>query len=149
MVGNGGGHALYEVVELVEAGVDDGVAERFEAVDVEGDVVVDEEDGARAVALRVADVVEDSVEGVGEEVAAAHFDDGAEAAVKCAAARCFDDVDLAAEKGVAGEDAGAPFGQADIVVFEAVRGALRVVNPLVALFVRESGDEVQASVALK
>ena len=37
-------HPLHEVVEIVQAGLDDRVAQRLEARDVEGDVVVDQED---------------------------------------------------------------------------------------------------------
>ena len=50
-----------EVVQGVEPGVDDGVAEHFEAADVQRDVVIDEEDRSGAVALRIADVGDDAV----------------------------------------------------------------------------------------
>ena len=44
------GHRLDDVVDVVQAGVDDRAAQCFEARDVERDVVVDEKDGARAAA---------------------------------------------------------------------------------------------------
>ena len=81
------------------------LAQRFEAPDVERDVVVDEEDRPRAVAARVGDVGQHAVDAVGVEVAAAHLDDRAEAAVVGAAARGLDDVHLAAEQRVAAEHA--------------------------------------------
>ena len=42
----------------MQARVDDRVTERLEPFDVEGDVVVDEEDAAGAAIARVADVVD-------------------------------------------------------------------------------------------
>ena len=83
---DGRGHALHQIVDVVETGVDDRAAERLEPADVQRDVVVDEEDGPRAVVPRVADVGQDPLERVGVEVASAHLDDRAEAAVERAAA---------------------------------------------------------------
>ena len=87
------------------------------------DVVVDDEDGARAVVAGVANVGQHAVERVGVEVAAAHLDDRAEAAIEGAAARGLDHVDLPAQHGVAAEHAGVALGQADLVAFEAVHRA--------------------------
>ena len=84
---------------------------RLEPRDVERDVVVDQEDRARAAAPRVGDVRQDAREVEGVEVAPAHLDDRAEAAVVGAAARGLDDVDRPAEEGVAGQDARGAVGQ--------------------------------------
>ncbi len=86
VIGDGRGHGLDEIVDLVQSGGDDGFAESFEAFYVQGDVVIDQEDGAGAVIAGVANVGEDAIERVGMEVAAAHFNDGAEAAIVGAAA---------------------------------------------------------------
>ena len=45
------GHPLDDVVDVVEAGGDDGIAQRLEPRDVQRDVVVDDEDRARAARL--------------------------------------------------------------------------------------------------
>src|SRR5687768_12300792 len=49
-------HPLYEVLDVVEAGVDNRLAQQSEAAYVERDVVVDQEDGPGAVASRIGDV---------------------------------------------------------------------------------------------
>ena len=55
MRGDRRGHRLHDVVDVVEPGVDDRLAQRLEPRDVERDVVVDEEDRrARRVAARRA-----------------------------------------------------------------------------------------------
>src|SRR5258707_14898938 len=61
MGGNGRGHGLDKVVQLVQPSVDDGMAERLETMYVERDVVVHQENGARAVVSRVSDVSQDAV----------------------------------------------------------------------------------------
>src|ERR1700680_5347266 len=107
------------------------MAERLKAMDIQCNIVVDEEDCAGAVALRIADVSDDAVKGVGVKVTAAHFNDGAERAVVRAAARGFDDLDLAAKDRAALENAGATVGKLDFVIFQTMRGTQLVVNPLV------------------
>ena len=64
-------------------------------------------------AARVGDVGEHAVEAEGLEVAAAHLDDRAEAAVVGAAARRLDDIDGPAEEGVAAEHARGTIRQRD------------------------------------
>ena len=86
-------------------------------MDIQRNVVIDEEDLACTVDLRVADVCDYAVKGVGVKVATAHFNDGAEAAIEGAAARGLDDVGLAAQDGVALEDACAAVGEANFFVF--------------------------------
>ena len=86
VVGDRRRRRLDRVFELVQPGADDRLAQRGEALHVERDVVVDDEQGPGAAITAVADVVEDAVEVVGVEVAAAHLDDRAEAAVERAAA---------------------------------------------------------------
>src|ERR1700730_11619537 len=78
VVRNTRGHCLYEIVELVETSRNDGFAQRLETMHVEHDIVVNQENGAGAVVARVANVGNYVLEGVGVEVAAAHFDDRAE-----------------------------------------------------------------------
>ena len=65
-------------------------------------------------AARVGDVGDHARRSEAVEVAPAHLDDRAEAAVEGAAARGLDDVDLAAEQRVAGEHAGAAVRQLDV-----------------------------------
>ena len=60
------------------------------------------------------------------EVAAAHFDDRAEAAIEGAAARGLHHVDLPPHHGVAVQHAGAALGQADFVAFQAVHRTRRI-----------------------
>ena len=81
VVGDRRGHALNEVVDVLQAAIDDAAADRLEATHVDRDVVVHDEDRARPPGARVPDVVEHAVDGPGVEVAAAHLDDRAEAAV--------------------------------------------------------------------
>ena len=50
---DGRGHRLHEVVEFVQASLDNRLTESFEAPNVEHDVVVNEKDGARASGLRI------------------------------------------------------------------------------------------------
>src|ERR1700733_9056587 len=58
--GNGRGHGLNKVVQLVEPCADDGVAERLETMYVERDVVVHQENRSGAVVSRVSDICQDS-----------------------------------------------------------------------------------------
>src|SRR4029079_5657576 len=96
--------------------------QRLEARDVDRDVVVDEEDRAGATRARVGDVVEDAIEREPVKVPPSHLDDRAEAAIERAAARRFDDVDLPAEQGIAGEDARTPPGRAEAVLLDRHNG---------------------------
>ena len=107
----------------------------------ERDVVVDEEDGPRAAATRVADVGEDALDRIGVEVAPAHLDDRAEAAVERAAARGLHDVDLASEQRVAAEHAGRAVRRPDRRRrSDWPTGAIGVVEELVAVAERQAGD---------
>src|SRR5688572_2134430 len=90
----------------MQAGADDRLTQRLEPLDVERNVVVDEKDAARASGVRVGDVLDHALDREAMKVAAAHLDDRAEAAVKSATARRFDDLGLAAHHGVTGQDAG-------------------------------------------
>src|SRR4249920_1122862 len=56
VVGDSGRHRLDKVVQLVQPGLDDGMAKRFETMYVERNVVVDQKDGASAVVPGVSDV---------------------------------------------------------------------------------------------
>ena len=104
-------HRLDGVVGVVEPGVHDRFTQPGEALDVERDVVVDEEDGLGAMAARVADIREHPFDWIRVKVAAAHLDDRAEAAVERAAARRFDDVDPASEQRISSEHPGVAIGQ--------------------------------------
>jgi len=72
------------------------------------------------------DVGQDAVEGEGVEVAPAHLDDRAEAAIERAAARGFHHVDLPARTRSL-QDAGVTIRRPDLAVAEAVNGTIRVV----------------------
>ena len=147
--GDGRRHGLHEVVEVVEAGVDDGAAERLEPPDVQRDVVVHQENRPRPMIAGVADVRQDPVEGEGVEVAAAHLDYRTEATVEGAAPRGFHHIDRSPEEGVAAKDAGAPVRRPDLAVREAVEGAIRVVEECVPLAVGEARDALEAVPALQ
>jgi hypothetical protein len=88
------------------------VAQRLEPLDVQGDVVVDDEDRLRAVTAGIGDVGHDALDRVRVKVTAAHLDDRAETAVKRTAARGFDHVHRPAHEGIAAEDTGATVRQA-------------------------------------
>ncbi len=118
MVGDRRRHRLHHVLDVVEARLDDRVAQRLEAAHVERDVVVHDEHRAGPVLARVADVGDHPLEPAAVEVAAAHRDDRAEAAVERAAARGLDRVDGLPEQGVAAEHAGRPIRQPQRVVLQ-------------------------------
>ena len=103
-------HSLHDVIDVVEAGLDDRAAQGFEPRDINRDVVVDEEDDARAPVPRIADVVDHPGNREAVKIAAPHLDDRAEAAVEGAAPRCFDDVDVSAEHRVPERTRAARFG---------------------------------------
>ena len=112
MLGKRRRHRLHEILDIVEPGVDNRLAQLREAADVERDVVVDQKDGPGAAASRIGDVGDHALDGIDVKVAAAHLDDRAEAAIVRAPSRRFDDIDLASKQRVALEDAGGPVGQA-------------------------------------
>ena len=149
VIGDRRGHRLHHVLDLLQARLDDRLAERLEALDVERDVVVDDEDRARAVVARVLDVGEHALEAAAVEVAAAHGDDRAEAAVEGAAARGLDDVDRLAEQRVAVEHASASVRQPQRVVLERADRARRVVAEAALGPEREPGDAVERPAALE
>src|SRR5215831_8514808 len=129
VIGDGRGHALDEVLHVVQPGLYNRPAKRLKTVDVEGDVVVDHEESLGSVLAGVADVSQDSVERIGMEVAPTHSDDRAETAIECAAARGLDHVDWLAQHGVSLEHARATFGKAYVAVVKSVHRPLRIVPP--------------------
>src|SRR5215510_1734437 len=76
---------------------------------------------------RAADVGQDPVEGEGVEVAPAHLDDRAEAAIERAAARGFHHVDLAPQELVALQNARIALRRPDLAVDETVDRTVRIV----------------------
>src|SRR5437762_10183799 len=96
-----GSHRLDGVVDVVQAGIDDRLAQRLEAFHVEHDVVVYDKDRSRASIVSVANVGDHAIERVSEEVAPAHLDDRTEAAIEGAPSRRFDHVNLTAKNRVA------------------------------------------------
>src|SRR6266478_8379437 len=128
MTGNSRRHRLHDVLEAVEARIDDGAAQRFEPSDIERDVVVDQEDGLRPMGPRIADVSQDPIEGIRVEIAPAHLDDRAEAAVERAPPGRLHDVHLAANHGIARENAGIPIGRLDLTAFQTCYGTVGIVE---------------------
>ncbi len=135
-------HALDGVIHVVETAVDDCLAQRFETADVERDVVVDEENGARAPATGVGDVGQHALDAVDVKIPPAHLDDRAEAAVVRAATRRLDDVNRTAQQRVSVEHPGAaireprrarckPRNRPVGVEHEAVRRAIRKTSDVV------------------
>jgi len=142
-------HPLHHVVDVGEAGVDDGFAQQLEALHVERDVVVDDEDGARAPAAGVGDVGDDAWNREAVEVPPAHLDDRAEAAVERAAARRLDDVHLAAEHRVAGEHARIPLRRRDRAVLDGDDGPGWRLDEDVALAKPQAGDRRQRTLSIQ
>src|ERR1700729_1153120 len=58
-------HGLYKVIEFVQPGGNNGLAQGLESMHIQRNVVVDEEDGSSAVVARVANVVQHAIERVG------------------------------------------------------------------------------------
>src|SRR5687767_8798790 len=75
MLGERRRHRLNEILDVVEPGVDDRMAQRFEPMYVESNVVVDQKDRACAQASRIRDVGEHSLDWIHMEITSAHFDD--------------------------------------------------------------------------
>src|SRR5258708_30957692 len=141
------GHSLNEVVQVVEPGVDDGMAKPFKAADIQRDVVVDEEDRFGTMHFRIADVGDYAVKRISVKITTTHFDDGAETTVIRAAARSLDDICLAAKDRVALQHPRTAVWKANLVIFQPVRRTLLVVNPPIAPAVREPGNERHVSAA--
>src|ERR1700737_1932290 len=149
MGGNGRGHGLDKVVQLVQPNVDDGMAESLETMHVERNVVVHQENGTGAVVSRVSDVSQDAFESVGVKVASAHFDDRAETTVVGATARGLDHIDLASEQRIAFEHAGFTIGQADLIAFQPMYRPAGVAEPPIADAVRKAGDPTEISTLIR
>ncbi len=144
VIRDGRGHGLHEIVDLVQSGGDDGLAQRLEPLDVQSDVVVDQKNGARAVIAGVANVGQHAVERVSMEVAAAHLDDRTEAAIEGAAARGLDYIHLPAEQRVSLEHARIAVRRADFLVFKPVRRPRGIMHPALAVPVRKATDVLDA-----
>src|SRR5579864_2396374 len=145
MRGDGGRHGLEKIVELVETGIDDGAAERLKAVDVQGDVVIHNKEGAGAVVAGIADIRQHTVKTEGMKVAATHLNDRAEAAIVCAAPRGLNHVHLASHQRVAFEHAGGAIGQTDITALNPMSRPVRVMHPLSPVAIGEAADLVQGA----
>src|SRR5208282_1102901 len=137
------GHGLHEVIQLVQPGGDDGLAQRLEAPHVQRYVIVDQENRSSAVIAGIANVRQHAVERVSKEVAAAHLDDGTETAIVGAAARGLDYVHLPAEQRISLEHACIAVRRADFAVFEPVRRPVGVVHPALAVSVSASATSVR------
>jgi hypothetical protein len=141
-------HRLNAVLQVIEARIEDRPAQRFEATDVERDVIVDQENRFRSVSARVANVGQDSIEVVGVKVSTAHLDDRAEAAIERTAPRRLDDIDLPSNHRVPRQDARAPIGQADVAAGERRDGPIRVGHERLTTAVREARDAVVTAIGL-
>ena len=140
VTGEGRRHALHDVVDVVEAGLDDGAAQCLEPWYVDRDVVVDEEDGAGAAVASVGDVGDHARDGEAVEVAAAHFDDRAETAVEGAATRGFHDVDLPTHHRVAGQHAGGTIGTLERAVLDGRHRTRRIAPEDITVSIPEASD---------
>jgi hypothetical protein len=124
-------------------------AERLEPPHVKRDVVVHNEERPGATVPRVADVRQDPLEGVGVEVASAHLDNRAEAAVECAAARGFDHVDLPAEERVAAKYPHVAPRRPDLAVLKAAHAPRGVVAESVGASVGQARNLVVSAPCLE
>ena len=114
MRGNRRRHRLHEVVDVVHAGCRNRPAQPLEPLHVQRDVVVNDEDRARAARSRVSDVRQHPLVAEGVEVPAAHLDDRTEAAVVSAAARRLDEIDLSSKERVPRQHAAGPLRETDL-----------------------------------
>src|SRR5439155_10456882 len=75
-------HCLHGVVDIVETRVDDRLAQRFEALHVQDNVVIHDKDRSCAAIVRVSNISDYAIERVSEEVPPAHLDDRTETAIE-------------------------------------------------------------------
>ena len=115
VIGNRRGHPLHEIVDVVQPGVDDRLAQRLEAMDVERDVVVDDEEHARAAGARIADVVDDARIGKRWKLRPRISMIEQKLQSKVQPREVSMHVDLPAHEGVAGEPARAAVGRPHVV----------------------------------
>ncbi len=97
----------------------------------------------------VADVGQNPLEGVRVEVAAAHRDDRAEAAIEGAPARGLHDVHRAPKERVALQHPGAPVRQPYPTICEALNPPVGVVEEAVAVPVGETGNALKPVAAFE
>ena len=131
------------------SGAGDRPAERAEPRHVERDVVVHEEDDARAARARIGDVRDHAIEAPRVEVSSPHLDDRAEAAVVRAASRRLDDVDGPAHHGVAREHACGPIRQAHVAGLEPGDRTRRVAHESAGPPIREPVDAGRRAACLE
>ena len=145
--GDGRRHRLDDVVDVVEVRGDDGLAQRPEPGDVQGDVVVHQEDRARAAIARVADVRDDAFDRPSVEVAAAHLDDREEATIVRAATGRLDDVDGPSEQRVPVKHAGRPLRRKNLAG-QMTLGPARIAHEPVAASPVQTRDVAAVAAAL-
>src|SRR5262249_40872296 len=143
MISDRRSHTLDEVLDVVQAGLDDGPAQGFEALGIEGNVVVHQEDGFGAMIPRIADVGQNTIKRIGMEVAPTHGDYRAKAAIEGTAARGFDYVHLLSEHGIAAEDSRVAPGKPNLAAIEIVNWTRRVVMPTVPFPIDQAGDGIE------
>src|SRR5260370_34013978 len=122
---------------------------RFKAAAIQRDVVVYAEDRSGTMHFRIGNVGDYAVKRISVKITTTHFDDRAETTVIGAAARSLDDICLAAKNRVALQHPRTAVWKANLVIFQPVRRTLLVMNPLIAVAVREPGDEVHVAAALE
>jgi hypothetical protein len=142
MLGQRRRHRLNEILDVIEPGIDDGLAQQREASYVERNVVIDQKDRPSAVAAGVRNVGKHPLDWKHVKVPAAHFDDRAEAAVERAAPRRFDDVNLTPHERVAIEDTCCAVWQAEWVGFEIGDRSIRPMKQSSRCSVGQAGNWV-------
>ena len=95
---------------MVQPCVYDRLAERFESAHVEGDVVIDQEDGSGAVFRSIAYVRQHPIERIGVKLPAPHRDNRAETTVEGATPGSLDDVNLTTQHRIVIENSRAAVG---------------------------------------
>ena len=148
VVGDRRRHGLYEVVDSLKSGGHDGLAQSLETPHIQHDVVIHQKNSAGAVIASIANVVQNAVERISEEIPSAHLDDRAEAAIVGAAPRSFYDVDLPPQKCVANKNSRVPLGQLDFSILQPVRGTSLCMHPRIALRKRQAADILESRAAL-
>src|ERR1700730_14053539 len=113
------------------------MAQLLEAAHVEGNVVVDQEDGACSVIAGIADVTQYALKRIRMEVSPPNFNNGTETAIVGAATRGFDHIHLATQQSVALEHPSRTIRQADLVTLQSMHRPSGVMDPTAAFAMPE------------
>ncbi len=133
----------------MQPGSNDCLTQSLEALHIQRNVVIDQENGSCPVIAGVANVGQHSVERISMEVAAAHLDDRTETAIESTTARGFNYVHLASQERVSLEHARIPVRRTDLTVLEPVGRPRGIMHPTLAVPIRKAADPLEAGALLQ